>query len=433
MNNRDTLKKLLVEFREEGLPEPVFERETVIDEKINKANMITGIRRSGKTYKLYRKIQEKGVENCFYINMEDERLLQPTVEDLSEIIPVIEETFETSKPINLFIDEIQNIENWEKWARRISEDEDVFLYITGSSSKLSSRGISTALRGRTLTTYNFPLNFREYLDFNEVDIPENVQHSRKRHGLKRHFEQFLKFGGMPEVVLSENERIKRKILQEYFNTIITRDIIERNKVRNTQKLENFIKLLLNHFSRMISFSKTRNWLKSLGIKTTKKTLIEYFDYIKKSYFMFDVKIFSSSVKDRLQYPRKVYVVDNGFPTAVSDSFSEDRGWYFENLVALELYKETVENPSKDIHYWKDRKGNEVDFVLKKGDKVEKLVQVCADLNQDNRNRELDNLIKASEDLGCEKLHIVTGNSKGKIEHRGKTVEATPLWLWSLKN
>lgn len=431
--NSETLKKLLVEFREEGLPAPVLDRERNLEEMETKANVIAGIRRSGKTYQMYRSIKEKGLENCFYLNLEDERLVNPTAQDLSNIIPLIEENFDIEKPLNLFIDEIQNSKNWEKWARRIAEKKEVSLYISGSSSRLSSKEIATSLRGRTLTTYNFPLNFREFLDFNDRTYSiRNIKSSPKRHSLKRYFEEYLKFGGFPEIVLAEEGRVKRKLLQEYFSTIITRDIIERHKVGDVNKLENFMKLLVNHFSRLVSFSKVENWLKSMGISSSKSTLINYFKYIKASFFMFDVKIFSPTVKDRLQYPRKIYVIDNGFATALADNFSENRGWYFENLAALELYKKTIDDPSQEVFYWKDKQGKEVDFVIKYGQEVKKLVQVCSDLNDENREREIDSLVKSSKNLGCNNLKLLTEDKSGSIEKGGKKIKLEPIWYWCLQ-
>ncbi len=338
-------------------------------------------------------------KNTFYINFEDERLINPTVKDLTNLLPTIQETFDLSEsPINLFVDEIQNVDNWEKWARRIAEKDNIYLFLSGSSSKLTSREISTSLRGRTLTTYIFPLSFKEFLKFHNFEYDtKNIEYSKKRHKIKKFFWDYLEYGGFPEVVLSKEN--KSKILREYFSTILARDIIERYEIEKIQALESFMKLLINNFSRLISFSKAENWMKSMGIEITKATLIEYFNYIKSSFSLFDVQLFSHSIKDRLQYPRKIYLIDNGFASVMTDRFSSDRGWFFENLVAVELFKKVVPDPSRDIFYWKNSR-NEVDFLVKRGVEVEKLIQVCSNLTDENKKREIKSLLKASEELGC---------------------------------
>lgn len=427
-NNREILKRLLVEFREDGIPDSLKERRFQVNKKKGEANVLTGIRRSGKTYRMFQIIRETGLDKCYYINFEDERIINPTVEDLSNVLPLIEETFETQKPIYLFIDEIQNVDGWEKWARRLAERDDVIIFLTGSSSKLSSREIASSLRGRTLVTHVFPLSFREFLDFKDIELDlDNVEYSKNKPRIRRYFNNYLKYGGFPEIVLEEEEKKKLQILREYFSTIVARDIIERYSIDKTAALESFMKLLVNNFSRLISFTKSRNWLKSMGIKISKNTLKKYFDYMKSSYFLFDTTIYSESVKDRLQYPRKVYLIDNGFATALTERFSSDRRWFFENLVAVNLYRQTIFNPKKELHYWKKNQ-KEVDFILKSGINVEELIQVCSNMNEDTKRREIKNLLMASEDLNCDNLTVITDDVHKSEEIEGKEIQFIPLWL-----
>lgn len=427
-NNKKILKRLLVEFKEDGVPDFLKERKVGVNTKKRKANVLTGIRRSGKTYRMFQAIRDLGEDRCYYINFEDERIINPTVEDLSGLLPCIEETFETQTPIYLFVDEIQNVEGWEKWGRRMAEKKNVIVFLSGSSSKLSSREIATSLRGRTLTTYIFPLNFEEFLDFNNIEFNlKNIEYSQNKPNIRRYFNEYLKYGGFPEIVLEEDKKEKLKILREYFSTIVARDLIERYSIDKPTALESFMKLLVNNFSGLISFTKSRNWLKSIGIKISKNTLKKYFNYMKSSYFLFDTTIYSKSVKDRLQYPRKVYLTDNGFASALTERFTSDRGWFFENLVAIDLYKQTVSNPKKELHYWK--KGDkEVDFVVRNGIETERLIQVCSDLNEQTKKREIEILLTASEDLNCDNLTIITDDTYKKEKIRGKTVQFLPLWM-----
>lgn len=431
--NEETLKRILVEFREDGVPDDLRERRTKIEPAEGKANTIAGVRRSGKTYLMYQLIGEREEEKAYYINYEDERIINPSIEDLSNLLPTIRETFEVEKPIFLFVDEVQNAENWEKWARRMAEKKDVFLILSGSSSKLTSREIATSLRGRALTTYLFPLSFEEFLDFKEVEYEkDNIEYSSNKPDIRRHFHEYLKYGGFPEVVLEEDKRRKLRILREYFSTIVARDIVERYSIDRVRVLETFMKFLVNNFARKISFSKAENWLNSLGLKTSKSTLIRYFDHMKKSFFLFDTTIFSGSVKDRLQYPRKVYLIDNGFAESLTERFDLDRGWFFENEVGITLYREIVSNPNKEFHYWESG-DKEVDFVLKDSTRTEGLIQVCSDLNERNREREVGNLLEASEDLECDNLMVITDDYIGEEKADGKKIKFVPLWKWLLES
>ena len=431
--NKETIKRLLVGFKEDGIPNDLKDRKIKVDIERKKAALLTGIRRAGKTYRMFLKIKDLKEEDVFYINFEDERLLNPTIDDLSQLVPTIKETFDVNEPIYLFVDEVQRIDGWERWARRLAEDDSVYLTISGSSSQLLSREIASSLRGRTLTTHIFPLDFQEFLDFKGLDF-ENISHvkySKEKPTLRRHFNEYLKYGGFPEIVLEKKEKRKSKILREYFSTIVARDLIERYSIEKVNVLESLMKLLVNNFSRLISFSKTRNWLKSMGLKVSKNTIANYFSYLKSSYFLFDVTIHSRSVKDRLQYPRKVYLIDNGFATSLTERFSSDRGWFFENLTAVTLYRKTVSNPQKKLHYWK-KDGKEVDFVVREGMNTKELIQVCSDLNVDTKERELKNLLAASEELGCNNLTVITDDLDDGEEIDGKKVKYVPLWFKLLR-
>lgn len=432
--NKETIKRLIVEFREEGLPDDLKDRKVKVDTERKKAILLTGIRRAGKTYRMFQMIKDQKKEDVFYINFEDERLLNPTVEDLSQLLPTIKETFDIEEPIYLFVDEVQRIEGWERWARRLAETDSVYLTVSGSSSQLSSREIASSLRGRTLTTHIFPLDFQEFLDFKGFDLEDisHVKYSKEKPTLRKHFNEYLEYGGFPEIVLEEKEKRKLKILREYFSTIVARDLIERHSIDKVNVLESLMKLLVNNFSRLISFSKTRNWLKSMGLKVSKNTIANYFSYLRSSYFLFDITIHSRSVKDRLQYPRKVYLIDNGFATSLTERFSSDRGCFFENMVAVNLFKDTVSSPQKELHYWK-KDGKEVDFVVREGLDTKELIQVCSDLNVDTEEREVGNLLDASEDLGCNNLTLITDDLDEERNIDGKKVNFIPLWLWLLRD
>ena len=429
----EILKELLFEWREEGIPDDLVERDIAVKTRKGKANTFAGIRRCGKTYVMFQIIKNLHSKNVFYINFEDDRIINPNIKHLSNLLPVIHETFKVKEPLYLFVDEIQVIEHWEKWARRMAENRDIYLFISGSSSKLTSQEIATSLRGRAITNYVFPLDFPEFLNFKGFEYkPSKIEHSPKKSDLKRLLNEYLTFGGFPEIVLEKDEKEKLKLLRDYFSTIIARDLIERYRIDNIPALEAFMKLILNNFSRYLSFSKSENWMRSIGIKTSKSTLIEYFNYIKSCFFTFETRIFSYSIKDRLQYPIKVYIVDNGFATALTPRHDRDFGWFCENLVAIELYRRFVNDPLREIYYWRDLKHREVDFVMSEGLKVKQLIQVCYDVSDiDTKERELKALVKASNELKCNNLLVITWDYKGEEEFKGKRIKFIPLWKYLL--
>jgi len=429
----EVLKKLLMEFKERGIPKDLIERDLKIDWMRKKANVFVGIRRAGKTYSVFQSLSRFNFRDVFYINMEDDRIINPNIRHLTELIPTIKETFKTNKQIYLFVDEIQNVEGWEKWAKRIAEDPNIILFISGSSSKLSSFEIPTVLRGRTITNYIFPLSFKEFLKFKNFDYTaKSLSYSSKKPELMRLLNEYLSYGGFPEIVLVEEDTKKLKLLKEYFSTIIARDIIERYKIENILALETFMKYIINNYSRYISFSKAHKWMKSIGIKIGKATLMEYYRYIKQSFFVNHTSIFSYKIKDVLQYPIKIYVADHGFVNALSIK-QKNMGHLYEQQVANELFKRAVSDPSVELSYWKNPLHEEVDFVVRKGLNVEQLIQVCYDISYPKtKTREIKALLKASDELKCKNLLVITKDYEKEEVEDGNKIKYIPLWKWLLE-
>lgn len=236
------------------------------------------------------------------------------------------------------------------------------------------------------------------------------------------FDEYLIFGALPAVVLSSQEK-KQELLQSYFQTVVQKDIAERNKVENYTALRTLLKLLIN--SSYITISKLTNSLKRMSISVGKSTINNYLSYIKSSYFMEELYIHSPAVINQLQYPRKVYFVDNGFMTALSTKFSKNMGRLFENVV---FHKLAWEN--EIIHYYKDYKGNEVDFAILNGGKTTALYQVCFDLtDEETQNREVKALIKAGRTLDCQNLNLLTLEKPDtlKLPQEIKTISAVDLF------
>ena len=428
---KEIIRTILNEWKVRKLPE-VLQREIDLFPytKMNpkKIIVIPGFRRTGKTYLMFNLImkllQEIPKEEIVYINFEDERIPSQT-QFLSDLLPTLH-SFYHKKVRYLFLDEVHNMPNWSKWLRRIYDTEELCIFVTGSSSKMSTKEIPTELRGRYLQHELLPLSFQEFLVFKKIKITKNISSSEEQL-IHRSLQEYIDYGGMPEVVLTSEER-KLEFIQSYYNSVIRRDIIERNKIRNEEILKACLRLLLN--STTITISKLYNTLKSLQLKTGKGTIHHYLGYIENSYFIYTVSVFSFKMKDQMQYPRKVYFVDVGFLN-ISNKFSHDYGRKYENIVYLHLRRK-VKSPD-EIYYWKNAQHEEVDFVLKPGLKVKQLVQVCYDISDyDTKKREIKALLKGSSELKCNNLIVITEDLEKKESIKGKTIKYIPLWKYLLE-
>ena len=410
------LKTLLYEWRDRTLPSFIKRNQhidTSLQEGTNNATVVTGFRRVGKTYLVYEAIEEllktNSKEDVVYINFENEKIINPTTDLLTNLIPQCQEVF-GKKPKYLFLDELQLIPNWSKWVRRILDTEAIQLFITGSSSKMSSSELPTELRGRSWEVKVKPLTFEEFLRFKKIPLDlEKIQYVKDDEAkIRFQYEHYLLFGGLPAVVLTSQEK-KQELLQSYFDTVVGKDISERNKIENDLALRTLLKLLLN--SNHITISKLHNTFKSMAIPVGKSTIDNYISYIKTSYFMNELHIYNRSVVNQLQYPRKVYFVDTGFITALSTKFSKNMGRLFENAVYNKL---SLQNEL--MYYYKDENGNEVDFAVLEEGKTKALYQVCFDLNdEDTQKREIRSLIKAGEQLSCNNLNLLTLDYPKQLE------------------
>jgi len=430
------IRTILTEWKGKIIP-LVIPREINIGEylnmKINKIIVVNGFRRVGKTYLLYglanNLLKSNSREEVVHINFEDERIPLKT-EFLTSIFPIADELF--SKKIRyLLLDELHNIPNWSKWLRRIYDNRNIRIFVSGSSSRMSEEEIPTELRGRFLEVKIFPLSFKEFLIFKNLNINlKNLGFSEvEKPIILKALTEYLVYGGLPEVVL-EDESKKLELAQSYYATVIKRDIAERYKIKNEESLKTLLKLLLD--SKEYSISKTYNNLKSLGNEIGKSTVQKYISYIENSYFSLSLPIFSYKIKDQIQYPKKIYFIDNVFINAISTKFMNNYGRLYENLVAVEL-KRREEKP----YYWKSPQKEEVDFVLKKDTKIKQLIQVCYDMSDpDTKKREIKALLKASKELKCSNLLIINQDYSGEENSewfgiKGK-IKFIPLWKWLLE-
>jgi len=427
----DVLEEVIAEFHRLGIPE-IKSRELELPVDVSKAITVFGLRRVGKTYLLYQTVKKLigqiSIENIFYINFEDYRLDGITSKDLSRIVELYRKYNPEAKRMYLFFDEIQNVNGWERFVRRLLDRRDVRVFVTGSSSKLFSREIATSLRGRSLSFRLFPLSFREFLVFKGFKIKEPlIEDDRGR--IMKYLEEYLEFGGFPETV-DYDEHLKLRTLQEYLEMVVYRDMVERYGIEKVQVMKALIRLAVKNFSRRMSVRSLHASLSS-GTSLSKNTVYEYFSYLEDTGFILPIRKFSFSEKEVIRSVSKLYIVDNGFPRIYGQ---KDLGHRMENAVAVELLRRKhYFNPTVDVYYWHDRQQREVDFVVTEGFEVKELIQVCYDIDDmDTKKRETDAMIKASEILRCKNLKIITYDYQGTEVIKGKEIKFIPLWKWFLE-
>ena len=313
--------------------------------------------------------------------------------------------------------------------RRIHDTKIFKIFLTGSSSKLLSKEIATQLRGRAINYEISPFSFKEFLRAKNIELNERIVYSEERFKIINYLEEFIQFGGFPEVVLEEDDNVKLRILKEYIDTMFFKDLVERFKIRNTLILRELTKFLITNISSYFSINSFYKWIKSVS-PVTRRTIINYVSYLEESGIFHFVKKYSFSLKEQTLSLKKVYIVDLGLRRVYGFKFSQDRGRSLENIVFLELLKKKLKNPIFEVYYYKDRRNHEVDFVLTEGDSVKYLIQSCLSLTDEKtRKRELTSLINASEELKCNNLFIVTLDHEEEIEISGKRIVVKPLWKW----
>lgn len=425
MEKKELFKYLIKEFHERNLPE-IYPRTLEIPET-RKIISLIGARRIGKTsyfFQMIRKLEASlGRKKILYINFEDERILPLDVKDLNFILDAYYELYpeNVDQELYLFFDEVQNIPGWEVFVRRLYDRGNLKIFLTGSSSKMLSKELATSLRGRTLAFYLYPLDFREYLTFRGVEPVRDFEYSKQRFELKKLFEEYLYEGGFPEVVLEAPE-LRTKILQDYFEMMIYRDLVERYSVRNTTLLKTLTKYLITNIGSPFSVTSYYRAIKQEQ-EVSKGTLLEYLSHLEDISLVYFLPLFSYSLRAQAINPKKVYCLDNGLRNAVSFTFSKDEGRLAENLVFLELMRR-----EKEVYYWKN--GGEVDFVVKEKDNS--LTAINVTYSDSIAEREVSALKKFSGEEEfvprIKELILLTKDTE-KTENG---ITYIPLWKWMLE-
>lgn len=402
--------------------------------KSEKIISIVGVRRSGKSTlirQMAKELIDKGAprSDTLIINFEE-----PQFEgvNLNFLIKAYQSYLEIIKPQGkpfLFLDEIQNVKNWERFVRGINEKKEAYLVVSGSSSKLLSKELASILTGRQLYFEVMPLSFKEFLNFKDIEVKNRRDMVLSALEIKRAFREYLQFGGFPEVTLSKNEEFKKRVLLSYYQDIMNRDLVQRFKVRKIDQLRTLLQFYLTNISSPISFNSISRFIK-LPVETIRR----FSSYIEISNLIFFVKRFSFSVKEQENSARKVYSIDPGLHNAIGLKFSGDIGKLAENTVALKLRELQRGSPLNEFFYWKNHHGDkEVNFVVKEGQEVKTLIQVCWDISDEKtRKRETSGLLKAMEEFDLKEGLVLTEDYEGEEKIKDRKIFLTSLWKWLCK-
>ena len=401
---KQVLKTIIKDFHLRPLP--LFKpRHLNVPLDLDKIITIIGPRRAGKTwyfFQLIANLEKIGIkrEQIFYMNFEDERLDFHAGYD--QILDAYLELYPDQKlnEIYIFFDEIQELPEWEKYIRRLYDNVSRKIFLTGSNAKMLSKEIATSLRGRSLSFEIMPLSFSEFLFFKGIDS-KDIYSTINKAKIRNSFNEYLNWGGYPELVDIEI-RFKTKILQEYFNVMLYRDLMERYEIRDISILKYLIKRLIGSFTKEFSVNKLYNDLKSRGIKIGKDSIYRLIDQIFSIYMVTFVEKYDPSVLKREMSNRKIYLYDNGIASAVLCAFSEDRGKFLENLIFSSIRSRT-----EDIFFSKN--GYECDFVVFSKNEKPLLIQVTETLNIDNFKREINGLEKTKKKLENSHSLLITEN------------------------
>jgi predicted AAA+ superfamily ATPase len=423
-------KKLVVDYflkvREEIERLVMIERELKVKAERGLAVSVIGPRRSGKT--TYMMGVARSMKEFFFIDFEHVAFRAITPEEVMKLPSLYSEIF-GERPEAIFLDEVQRLCEWECVVRSFL-NEGKYVFISGSSSKLMSKEIATQLRGRSMSYVLLPFSFREYLKAKGVAVERHVTLEAEGR-VKKLLREFLLDTSYPEVVLTGN----RRLLQEYYNTILYNDFVERFELKSIELARFIFEFLLSNFSREFSVNKIHNFLKSQGFRFGKNTLYSYLEKIPETLSIFFVERLERSAYKKL-WPRKVYVADLGLANIVC--FEKSIGQRMENAVFLELLRKTNENPLTEIYYFRDSQGYEVDFLIKEGLRVKQLIQVTYANNFDEIDkREWRSLIRAYELFKRYKpeLLIITWDYEDEREiswfNKRAKIKFVPLWRWLL--
>ncbi|MEW6326296.1 MAG: ATP-binding protein [Thermodesulfobacteriota bacterium] len=422
---KSILKEIIAsneEFILKQVKGPVQREGITFPGKLNKVVVFYGVRRSGKTFILFDLFQ-KNKERSLYIDFEDERLTGFQADDFEKL----REAFLELKPHligkeTLFLlDEIQNVEGWERFCRRAVERENIKVFVSGSSSKMMPFEIHTELRGRSWSIEVLPFSFTEYMRVKGLDVKEETAFSStKKAFARKYFNDYVRWGGFPEVSFLDTELERTRLLKEYLGAMFFRDLVERYSITNIPLLEALLDKLFSSFSLRFSLTAFYKQYKN-KFPFSKDLLFRYYKNFLDSMLIFEVRKFAESTYKRMRNPANIYLVDNGLGKRVS---SADSGRLLENLAFLELKRKRYE-----VFYFAEKR--ECDFIAKSEDNRLLPVQVCFEMTEENMDREIAGLIEACHWVGVNEGIILTHDEEKELSIDGISIKVYPLWKWCM--
>ncbi|MGC9157101.1 MAG: ATP-binding protein [Candidatus Micrarchaeia archaeon] len=382
----------------------------------NIALFILGVRHCGKSTLAMQLFN--GLKHG-YINFDDERLLNMSAEDLNTVLLAFYELYGSDLD-NIILDEVQNVEGWELFVSRLRETKRVI--VTGSNSKLLSGELATRLTGRHIDATLFPFSFSEFLRYKNVEISD-VLTTQERATVNRLLLDYLQNGGFPEFF-----KYGRAALESIYSDIITKDIIQRHRIKQVEALRQLARFLVSNSSQEFTYSSLRRTLQMKNLIT----VTNWVKYLQEAYLIFVIEKFSYKLKEVAIAPKKAYAIDTGLVSMLGFNTDNLLSRLMETSVAIEL-KRRASQDGFEIYYWKGRSQRKVDFVIKAGNRVSQLIQVTrAASREEIKSREIENLIEASKELKCDDLLVITLDYEGREKIKESRIAFVPLWKWLLK-
>jgi len=415
--DREKLKQLLLEQSQIKLPQDTIPRE--LQTYISKFRdtpfiiIISGIRRSGKSTLLHQTRSEYE-NNNYYVNFDDERFVDFTVDDFQTLYEILIELF-GDKDI-FFFDEIQNIKIWERFVRRLYESGKI-IYVTVSNASMLSRELGTHLTGRNVSFSIYPFSFKEFLQLKKYSYGSlNRLTTKQKSILKRYFNEYLEKGGFPEYLQTE----KKEYLKSLYENILYRDIITRYHLPQEKPIKEVVLYSASNIGKEISY----NNLRKLTNLSSATTIREYFEYLENSYLAFLIPRYDPSLKKQIYYNKKIYFIDTAIAKILGFRASDDLGKMLENIVFLQLKRK-----NKEIYFHKNK--YECDFVIRKGTHISEAIQVTHRFDE-NKEREINGLLEALRAYKLKEGLLLTSEIEDEIVEGNRKIIIKPIWKWLLE-
>ena len=429
----EILKEIILDGQESEQNTGV-QRHLNIETVTGKATVCIGVRRSGKSTFMRQIIarlisQGTSATNIVMINFFDDRLHFLKEYGLGLVTEAYYQLYPEKKnreTVYFFFDEIQAIPRWELFVERLMRTEMCQVYITGSSAQMLSRDIATPMRGRSVSWEMFPFSFQEFLDARGIEVKYHLT-SRNRLRIQNCFEDYWRNGGFPEL-MDASDALRVKIHQEYFQSILYRDLVERHDIAHPNALRDLALHLIDNAGSLYSINRVYGLLKSLDHKLQKSAVAQYIEWMEDSYFLFSVRLYDASFSRSKANPKKIYCIDHAMVTSISSGILVNSGHLLENLIFSALRRTTA-----DIFYYRTATGKEVDFLTLIGRKEKRLVQVCDTMiDEKTRKRELSALLEAMAEQDITESIVVTRNQSETIEAEGRIIQLVPVWKFLLE-